>query len=429
MIDTLCDQAREEDLAVAWLYCDYLAQQEQTTTNIMGAILKQLVGRGDIPEDIREAFQEAKKVGGRRLLLVDLIRKLKFALASLPQAIICIDALDEFLPKNLPELLDSLRDIVRESPGARIFLTGRSHVKEVLQRYFTKAAVISISTNKDDIRNYLEMRFERDDEPGAMNKDLREDILKIILDKMSDMCVATFRASVLSMMCLPVVFYRFLLASLTIDSILDQVTVGQRRKKLEEMTQGNGLSDAYTETLTRLKGQKGNRPRLGLRALMWVLYAQRPLRAEELCHALAVEIGSADLDPDNIPAIRTLLASSQGLLTVEASSSKVRPVHFTLQEHLSSDPTIFDVSPHSTIAEVCLTYINFESVRNLSPNLDLALSKMPLLEYTAVYWIKHTRGGMTKNIKILVRGVLDGGEEHIFWKILNSRAAQGRDYC
>jgi len=225
-----------------------------------------------------------------------------------------------------------------------------------------------------------------------------------------------------------VIICRFLLASLTIDAILGEVTVGQRRKKLEEITQGNGLSDAYTATIAQLKGQKGNRPVLGLRALMWVLYSKRPLRAEELCHALAVEIGSTDLDPENIPAIRTLLASCQGLLTVEASSSKVRLVHFTLQEHLSSDPTLFD-SPHSTIAAVCLTYINFISVKNLSSNLDSALSTMSLLEYAAIYWIKHTRAGMTNSVKILVQGVLDGGEEHIFWKVLKYRLTQGRDYC
>ena len=115
VIDTLCDQAKEETLAVACLYCDFLAQQEQTTTNMMGAILKQLVGRGEIPKDICEAFQEAKKeVGGRRPLLVDLVRMLRIAIALLPKVFICIDALDECLPKNLPELLESS---VRSRPG------------------------------------------------------------------------------------------------------------------------------------------------------------------------------------------------------------------------------------------------------------------------------------------------------------------------
>jgi len=190
VIDALCDQAKEENLAVACLYCDFLAQQEQTTTNMMGAILKQLVGRGDIPKDIREAFQEAKKeVGGRRPLLADLVRMLRIAIARPAKVFICIDALDECLPKNLPELLESLRDISRECPGARIFLTGRPHVGEAIQRYFTKAVAIPISPNTGDIKSYLQMRLDRDAEPGAMNDDLRADIVKIILKNMSDMCV------------------------------------------------------------------------------------------------------------------------------------------------------------------------------------------------------------------------------------------------
>ena len=88
------------------------------------------------------------------------------------------------------------------------------------------------------------------------------------------------------------------------------------------MTQGNGLGDAYTATLGRLKAQKGNKSVLGLKVLMWVLYSERPLRTDELRHALGVEIGSADLDPENVPALRTLVASCLGLVTVEASRSE-----------------------------------------------------------------------------------------------------------
>ena len=190
MIDSLCDQAREEDIEVVWLYCDYTARQDQTVINVMGAILKQLVRRREIPKDIMEAFQE-----GRRPLLPDLVRILRIVIASSPQIFICVDALDECLPKNLPELLESLRDIARGSPRTRMFLTGRPHVKETIKKYFDKAVTISISPNQDDVRNYVEMRLDRDDEPEAMSKDLRADIVKMILDKMSDMWVGVFPLS------------------------------------------------------------------------------------------------------------------------------------------------------------------------------------------------------------------------------------------
>jgi len=195
-------------------------------------------------------------------------------------------------------------------------------------------------------------------------------------------------------------------------AILGEVTIRQRRKKLEEMTQGNGLSDAYTGILTRLKAQKGNKSILGLKVLMWVLHSEHPLKLEELCHALGVELGSIDLDHENLPALRTLLASSLGLVTIEASSSTVRLVHFTLQEHLLCDSTLFN-SPRSTIAEVCLTYLNFRCVRELSPTLHSAPTALPLLEYASFYWGDHARKEMTENVKILALKLLNKFDGHI----------------
>ena len=193
VIDSLCDQARKEDITVACLYCDFLAQEEQTVTSMMGAILKQLVGGVDIPIYLREAFQEGQKeIGGRRLSLEDLVGMLRRAIASLGKVFICVDALDEYLAKDLPELLESLRYIVRQSPMTRVFLTGRPHVGGTIQKYFTGAVVIPISPNTDDIRSYLEMKLDRDSEPEAMDNDLRANIVKVILDKMSDMCVGAF---------------------------------------------------------------------------------------------------------------------------------------------------------------------------------------------------------------------------------------------
>jgi len=184
VIDRLCDKAREERLAVAWLYCDHGARREQTVINIMGAILKRLVC-SEIPEDIRNAFQE-----GRRPLLPDLIRILRAVVASLPQTFICIDALDECLPETLAELLKSLKDIIRGSPKTRIFLTGRPHVREIIQNYFSEekqeGVVLHVNPKSGDIKNYLEWRLDKDTDREAMSDDLREDIVRIILEKMSD---------------------------------------------------------------------------------------------------------------------------------------------------------------------------------------------------------------------------------------------------
>ena len=47
-----------------------------------------------------------------------MVQMVKQAVATLLQVFICIDTLDECLPQDLPELLGSLKDILRESPRA-----------------------------------------------------------------------------------------------------------------------------------------------------------------------------------------------------------------------------------------------------------------------------------------------------------------------
>ena len=55
-----------------------------------------------------------------------------------------------------------------------------------------------ISSNADDVWSYVEMRLNRDDEPDAMNKYLPADILRVILERISDMCVGAPGVSTLS---------------------------------------------------------------------------------------------------------------------------------------------------------------------------------------------------------------------------------------
>ena len=190
MIDRLCDEAREEDIAVSGFYCDFRNQGEQTAANIIGAILKQLVAREERQEHMRTAFRKAKKeLGDRGLRLSDMVQVAKQAVATLPQVFICIDALDECLPKHILEILGSLRDILQGSPRMRIFITGRPHVEVEIIRYFAAAIIVPISPGTHEIKRYLEKKLEMDTTCDAMSDDLRADILRIIPERISEMCV------------------------------------------------------------------------------------------------------------------------------------------------------------------------------------------------------------------------------------------------
>ena len=188
MIDSLCDRAGGKDIAVVGLYCDFLAQQEQSATSMLGAILKQLFRGGGIPEYIREAFEKAKReFGGRGLRLPDLVGLLLRTIAELEGVFICIDGLDESAPKHRRELLESLREIIQMSPNTRIFLTGRSHINDEIMKCFSEVVRILVSPTQEDIKSYLEMRLDGDTDPSAMDDELRAGIMRIIPAKISEM--------------------------------------------------------------------------------------------------------------------------------------------------------------------------------------------------------------------------------------------------
>jgi len=188
----------------------------------------------------------------------------------------------------------------------------------------------------------------------------------------------------------------------------------------------NGLSDAYSVTMGRIKQQRGSRAILGVAALMWISMAERPLLVNELCHALAVETGSMDIDRGKIPSIETILGCCLGLVTVDRETATVRLIHATLQEYFRAHPDLFH-RPHVTIAEVCLTYLNFQPVRKLSTAYTSAPPTFPLVGYASCCWGMHARKELTVYIKTLALGILLQFPEHIAANlfILNERGIWG----
>jgi len=182
------------------------------------------------------------------------------------------------------------------------------------------------------------------------------------------------------------------------------------------MTEGLGLGDAYWATLSRIKGQGGEKARLGMAALMWISHAERPLKADELCHALAVEIGSPNLNTDNVPSINTLLACCQGLVVVEKSST-VRLIHFALLEYLRAHPDLLGTA-HSTIAEICLSYLNSRQVKAFSITPSPDLQDTPFLEYSSLYWGVHAKRHLSDCAKQPALMLFDNYNRHISIKIL-----------
>ena len=189
VIDTVCDRAREQNATVACFYFDFAAQKEQSPTTILSALLKQVVrGLEKVPAKIVEAFQEDKNTtGGRRLELRQIVEMLQDIASSRP-TFICFDALDECVAEYRRKLLESLQQILHKSPSTRIFLAGRLHVRDEVEKHLAERVVsVSIVPTKDDIIRFLRAKLREDTTLGAMNNSLKEDIIKNIPERVSEL--------------------------------------------------------------------------------------------------------------------------------------------------------------------------------------------------------------------------------------------------
>ena len=110
-----------------------------------------------------------------------------------------------------------------------------------------------------------------------------------------------------------------------------EVTISKRKKKLDEMIEKDGLREAYSATLARIKAQKGSVLRLGMEVLMWLSHSGLSLKASELYYTLGIEVGSTELGYRKIPTVKTLLGCTLGLVKDERYTARL--VHYTLQAY------------------------------------------------------------------------------------------------
>jgi len=159
---------------------------------MLGSVLNQVIGGMErIPEEILWVLQEQKRVvSGRKPRLADIVKMLQLITSS-QHTFMIIDALDECTAVQQFRLFDSLKEILEQSRGARIFVTGRLHIRaEIENRLARRVISVSVSPTRNDIVRFLRVRVREDQTPDAMDEILEADILENISGGISEMWVA-----------------------------------------------------------------------------------------------------------------------------------------------------------------------------------------------------------------------------------------------
>lgn len=174
---------------MACLYFNSAAQEEQSASSVLGTLLKQIVsGFERIPEEITVAFRRHKKfIGGREPQLSEIVKMLE-NLSSTQRTFFCLDGLDECAAPDRAKILLSLKDIIRKSPTARVFLTGRPHVGGEVGKHLPKGvALVSICPPMSDIARFIHTKLAEDTTLDEMDERLEAEIVRKISETVSEM--------------------------------------------------------------------------------------------------------------------------------------------------------------------------------------------------------------------------------------------------
>jgi hypothetical protein len=366
---------------VAFIYADYKEFRQQSSVTLLSAITRQLATKN--PATMAALYLDDEVP---RLDFAEHVDLLQHGSQHVDRFIVVVDAIDEI--PGMEETGDAdvryeLLHTLAQLDYVSLFCTSRPHIDAAL--YFSRFSEVSIEARDVDLRIFLEQTLSTSRRLQAFfSKDhtLREEIVTTITQKSSGM---------------------FLMARLQAEEVKTILSVRQVRVVLGRLS--SKLDDMYEKTLARIDDQPDVQAKLGLRAILWVAHAKRPLTLSEFVHAMSLEADDKALDETSLIDVSTILETCGGLLQVQpASLTNVRNgpifrifredvvgfVHYTTQEYL--DNAADHTASHCDIANTSLTYLCLQDFRDKGPRQlehSRARDIYPFLAYAASFWPAH----------------------------------------
>lgn len=186
VIDHLRHLSGEQNHGIAYVYCDYGRQDEQTAINLIASVTKQLLQHQvSIPQEISKLYEHHQKQQIRPSF-ADVLDMMKSSLAALPRTYLIVDALDEL--GNAGQVRQSFIGGLRQLQDLHHFnLMTTSRYIPSLALEFHQPLCMQIRASPEDIRKYVERHLL--DLPKCVRKslELQEAIYKAIVSSVEGM--------------------------------------------------------------------------------------------------------------------------------------------------------------------------------------------------------------------------------------------------
>ncbi|KAK7013822.1 ANK-REP-region domain-containing protein [Favolaschia claudopus] len=362
VVDYLCREVTTQDCQVACAYLNHKEADQQSPSNLLAAIWRQLVLDKEIGLIAKKLYQRHFERNTSPSLeeVSDLLRA---TISKLSRVFILVDAIDEY-PEG--QRLIFLHHLGQLGSNVNLLITSRPHLSPELLGS-PKAITINVCASPEDIRQYIDTQVglsPRLARHVQRQPHLLQEIHTTIAMNIDGM---------------------FLLAKLHIASLSTKNTIKAVREALNVLPKD--IHDSYDTVMQRIDAQNKEDRTTAVTTIMWVANAKRPLTVSELTMALAIEPGTRALDEDNMLDIQIILSVCAGLVVIDTQCLLVQLVHHTLQEYLDNFYLRRLPDAQTQITSTLLTFLDFDSILRTS----ISFCPPPLLDY-AQHCLGHAQG-------------------------------------
>ncbi|KAK2805737.1 hypothetical protein FQN51_009240 [Onygenales sp. PD_10] len=392
VVDHLLSTRLDAKTGIGFLYLDYADQQEQTLTNLLAGLLRQLAySDSTIHDSVKTLYNNRTKA--LRPTLKDISDALTSVTSNFETVFFIVDALDECQsPKCRKALMEELLRLQSQFE-VNIFITSRPDPKitQILRPSSTITKEIVASST--DLESYVSDELLKV-YPGGVNEhmDLLDEAKRDILHAGSGI---------------------FLIVRLYLNLLHDRdvSTPEELKQALQELgMNSNGpscqrtrlLEDIYAKTMKRIKLR---REELTMRILLWVTYSRRKITCSELQHALGV----TEHRQQNVVPMERILSLCLGLVTIDPATNYVRFTHNTTHEYFASTREEHFPNADTEMTKTCLGYLlNTETNVNYPKEFERHNLSHPFYMYAASNWGHHARNTSTC-LDVILKFLRDGG--------------------
>ncbi|KAI9766644.1 MAG: hypothetical protein M1839_004799 [Geoglossum umbratile] len=378
VIECIRSAQHNRESGIAFLYCNYERQNEQTAEALLAILLRQLAEHHpSIPGSVKLLYDSHTKKKTRPSLQ-EVYDTLYDIAKSYKRLFLVVDALDECSDDTRRALLLQLRNL-QKTTGSLLMATSR-HL-DTLEQEFKGDAQIKIRADTGDVDSYLD--GQRATLPECVKAD------PVLWQTVKDRIVETLDGM-------------FLLAILHLDAIKDKMTKGEVEEAIKALPKGSsGLWAAYDSAVIRIEHQAEGKRSWARRILSWLVHACRPLKPRELQHALTVRTGDRQLQEKYIPEyLEEFTSLCAGLVTYNKENNLVQLAHYTTTQYFNDtqrQPEWIRKAP-AMISEACLTYLMFDTFASgyasSDEEFEERLTHNAFLDYAARYWGDHARSDL-----------------------------------